>query len=220
MPIGPRHIHYSDMHIHDNTTATVINNGDSPHLIQGLFILEHAIGFTFESGSTGAITDTANNGGILRITDTDHGLSTGDIVSTTGLSTAAQNNVTKVTVIDSATFDCDDITFVTASETGIWYQGDRLIAAAGSGGTYKIDFHSYGTSAGTNKTFEYGIFINEIEETITHSKRKYATVDVGVVGASGITFIDDGDEVTFYIKGQDSTNFTLDHCNVILHEVL
>ena len=211
---------FAEMHLHDNAVATVINTVNKPHLVQGLFLSVFAEGFVFAAGSTGAITNSADNGGTLRLTDVAHGLSTGAVVSVTGLPTAANNNITRVTVIDVDTFDCDDIAFAGAGETGIWYEGDKFTTLQGSQGIYKISFHSFGTSAAVNKEFEYEVFVNNIPQENIEAARKYAASDLGTVGGGGLITLAAGDIITFAMFGlTDTTNFTQKHTNVTIHRI-
>ena len=212
---------YGDMHLHENAVATVINTVDKPHLVQGLFMPTLLKRFIYTAGSTGAITDTVDNGsGKLRITSAAHGLSTGAVLSTTGLTTTAQNEVTNVTVIDPATFDCDDISFVTGSETGIWYEGDKLTAMQGASGTYKAEFNAHGVSALSNKIFSFGFYKNAVWQDNVEAKRKFASIDIGPMAGGGIIEVTEGDIMTFAIfNNTDTTNFTIEHASLVLHKI-
>ncbi len=211
---------YGDMHAHENAIATVINTVNIPHLVQGIFAAELTSRFIFSSGSTGAITNTSDNGsGKLRITSASHGLVTGAILSTSGLTTVAQNNITKITVINSSTFDCDDINFDTGSETGFWYEGDKLTASQGSDGIYKAEFNSFGVTAIANKIFKFGFFNNTLFKDNIEAKRKFASLDIGSFSGGGFIDISAGDILTFGVFGiTDTTNFTIQHASLLLHK--
>lgn len=214
---------YAQFHIHENATVTPINTVSVPHAVQGVgsVLVAPTNGFTFSSGSTGAITNTANNGGILRITDVGHGLSTGDIVTITGLATAAQNNITQITRIGNDTFDCDDIAFATAGETGNWYKGDALIANTGADGIYSLSFNGFGISSGVNKVFEFELAQNSTLIEVLESRRFFATSsDYGSFSAQGMVTVTAGDIISFIIIGiTDTTDFTITHLNVSLHSI-
>ena len=208
---------FGEMIILDNSTALTINSQDKFHAVR-LMSAGSLGNFTFHTGSTGSITNTADNGGILRITSATHGLTTGDVVTITGLTTAAQNDVTTITVIDPSTFDCDDIAFVTASETGTWNHGSHLVAGNGVSGIYQITVSTSLSSASANKTFEYNVFLNTTIQTKSTTKRRFGSGDIGNSGSSSMVNITDGDQIWLGIQNQtDTANITLVHLNISLH---
>ena len=158
---GPSNL--AEMILHDNSIEMVIDSNDKQHALR-LFLAGDLEEWTFDAGSTGAITNTADNGGTLRITDVGHGLVTGNIVTITGLSTAAQNDVTVITRIDDDTFDCADITFVTGSETGTWNRGSSLIAGVLSTGKCLVQLGISAISAAITPEITYHIYINTTQQ--------------------------------------------------------
>ena len=214
--------YYADYHVHDNAVATVINTVDIPHLIQGLFSVESIKGFTFYAGSTGSITNTADNGsGLLRCTTAaPHGLSTADVLNTSGLTTAAQNKITRVTVVDASNFDCDDIPFLTGAETGEFYEGDKLVCNSGASGIYKAEMHMFGKSSVANKIFEFELYKNVTPQDNVEAKNRFSTNTTETMGGGGIITLAEGDVITVgVINNTDTTNFTIEHLNVVLHNI-
>lgn len=107
---------------------------------------------------TGTITGAANNGaGLIRITDADHGLATGDrvIIASVGGTTEA-NATWTVTVISSSTFDLQSSTFTNPyTSGGTWtllglYSAQHSIASANyeRGKTYFVSA-TYAVSSST-----------------------------------------------------------------------
>ena len=170
-------------------------------------------GFAFVAGLTGAITDTADNGGVLRLTDASHGLDTGDVITVNGLATAAQNAATRVTVIDPNTIDCDDIAYATASETGVWERPSQLVAGVDAAGEYGIVHFDTLTASGTNKVYELAAMVNITEQTEGFAERKMTgATDTGTTGGVGHVALAAGDRVWMCIRGiTDATDVTLKH---------
>lgn len=67
-----------------------------------------------------AITNAVTNAGLIRITATGHGFSTGNVVDVTGVVGTVEANRTgwTITVIDANTFDLVGSTFVNAYVSG------------------------------------------------------------------------------------------------------
>ena len=212
--------HFGEMHVHDNSTATDISTANSPHLIQGLFAEEDTDGFTFVAGSTGPISAFTEYStvvsGTTKVTDVDHGLSSGAIISISG--TTSYNDVFEVTVIDSANYYITD-TFVDDDATGNWYEGDNIVNATGKTGKYRVEFHGFGTPQTNNDILEFHIYKDAIEMASLESKRKFtSSTDVGAVSASGLITIADGEAITFSIINTSGVgNFTMAHVNVVIH---
>ncbi len=212
-------VEHGEFFVKANATATVITTVNDPVALE-LGASSHLKDFTFVAGSSGVITDTANNSGTLRITDVAHGLLTGDIVTINGLATASQNGITAITRIDDDTFDCDDITFATIDETGTWQMGSYLLAPTGSAADYRVMFSSSATSAGANKTFTIEVMslISPHDDAIV--ERKFSSTDIGSMSTGGLLTIADGDRIWVSITGlTDATNLTLKHFNLSLNRI-
>lgn len=211
---------YGEMHIPNNVIPTAILTQDKPHLIQGLFTDIGADGFTFTAGASGAITFTADNGGNLQVTSGSHGRATGDILSVVGLTTAAQNDITAITVDTVDTFTCDDISYVTSSETGAWLKGDLLTADIGANGKYALNFHAYGESLSSNVDYKLAIYKNITRQANLDAKRRFTLNTTRPIGGNGGITIADGDKITMGLIGlTDLTNFTFEHNNLFIHKI-
>ena len=212
--------HYGEMHAHDNSTATTVSTSAIPHLIQGIFAEEDVSGFTFAAGSTGPIAVFAEYStvvaGTTKVTDVDHGLSSGAILSISG--TTSYNGVFEATVIDSANYYITD-TYVADDATGNWYEGDKLVNTTGHSSKYKVDFHGYGTPETSNHTFEFHVYKDADVIPSMEAKRKFtSSSDVDSVGASALLTIADGEALTVSITNIGATgDFTMEHVNIVIH---
>ena len=213
---------YADMHVHDNISSTVIDTQDSPHFVRK-FSLEYGFGLTFTEGSTGPISAFTEYStvvpGTTQVTDTDHTLTTGDIVTING--TTSYNGIFAITVIDSANYYIVD-TFVADDATGNWVEGDYLKTDPGTSGVYMLGFHGYGMpDAGTNQDYEFEIFTNTAPAENLEAKRRFAnSSDIGTFGGGGIVTLADGDRIAIAIIPLTGTqDFTLEHLNIALHRI-
>ena len=198
------------------TTITDANKGVALELGAG----DHLKDFTFVSGANGVITDTANNGGLLRITDVAHGRTTGDILSINGLATAAQNGITTITRIDDDTFDCQNISFATIDETGTWQMGAYLLAPTGAAGDYRIMFASTVISASANKTYTIQAMVNRVEDDGLFAEVRLASADVSAMAFGGIHTLAAADRIWVCVNRlTDGTNITLKHFNLSLNRI-
>ena len=213
---------YADMHLHDNISTTVVNTQNEFHAIQR-FVDVVSNGFAFTAGIEGATTAFADYGGTVAgtvlATDNTHGLATGDIITLTD--TTNYNGIFTVTVVDGNTFYFTD-TWVADDAAGLWYQGDYYTASPGTGGLYKIEFHSYGKpDAGTNQDYEFEFFINETAQENVEAARRFSnSSDVGTFGGGGIVTVADGDKLWMGVQSTTGTqNFTFTHMNVVVHPI-
>jgi len=208
---------HGSMFANGNATATTITDANKVVAIEAGSSTDLS-GVTFNAGTNGVIANTADNGGTLRITDVGHGLVTGDVVSINGLATAAQNAVTLVTRIDDDTFDCDDITFVTGSESGTWQKPGHLVI--GTAGTYLLTAQFSVLSASANKTFQFFTYIGSTQQTDITSERRFASNDIGAMGMGGLIAVSATDKVWCAVVGlTDATNITVKHSNFSIHRI-
>lgn len=210
---------HGEFFVNGNGTATVITDASKPVALE-IGASDHLKDFTFQGGSNGVITNTADNSTVLRITDASHGLVTGDIVTINGLATASQNAMTKITRIDDNTFDCDDITFATASETGTWQMGSYLLVPAGGAGDYRVMFTATATAASANKTYTAQLVVGITLDDPMISEVRLASTDVSMMGFGGIHTLAVADRVWICLNGlTDGTNITLKHFNLSLNRI-
>lgn len=214
---------YADMHLHDNSTSTIINTQNIPHFVQGLFTDDDSNGFTFSAGSSGALTVFADYSatmpGTVLATDVAHGLSTGDTIGITA--TTNYNGAFNVTVTGVDNFYFTD-TFVADDGTGTWYQGDRYSVDPGVGAKFRVGWHCFGSpDSGGGADFEFELFINEAPVEKAESARTFGnSTDIGTLGGGGLIDLVDGDELSFSIINMtDTVNFTATHCNIGLDNI-
>lgn len=205
--------------LYDSAVEQVISTTDLYHAVIGMGPNSCTEGVTYITSLSGAITSTANNGGVLRVTDATHGLDTGNFVTLVGMGDALHNGVTAVTVIDPNTFDCDDIVYNSDADTGIWHRGDGIVIDAKHDNRVGIDWSASFTSDGNLKNYQLECFQNTTELNEFVGERKVGTGgDLGNASAGGIVDLVAGDVLWFAIKcTNDTTTATIKHCNVHLH---
>lgn len=212
-------VEHGEMYMDSNGTATTITIKDKSVAIEG-FSSSHLQDFTAVSSKNGVITDTASNGGILRITDATHGLSTGDIITINGLATPAQNATTAITEQGVNEFDCDNISWVTDNETGTWQMGSYLLVPTGGVGTYLVSMSSSATPAGTNKTYLVQLCIGIAAQVDVKVERKFGAADIGSMAMSGLITLAVANRVWISVQGlSDGTDITFKHINLFLHRI-
>ena len=211
--------HYGEMHVHGNSTATDISTTNIPHLMQGLFAEEDTEGFTFVAGSTGPIAAFAEYStvvsGTTKVTDANHGLSSGAILSING--TTSYNGIFKITVIDASNYYII-ATFVADDATGNWYEGDKLVNTTGKTAKYMVEFHGFGTPETNNDIIEFHLYKDAIVLANLESKGKFtSSTDVKPMSASGLVTLADNEAVTFAITNTTGTgDFTMEHVNMVI----
>ncbi|HUW34772.1 MAG TPA: hypothetical protein VM223_24450 [Planctomycetota bacterium] len=174
--------------------------------------------FTFTAGATVDITAYADGGGgKVTCTTAGHTFVNGDYIAITN--TTNYNGVFIVSGVDGATFQITD-TFNGDDEQGTARRGDRLVAAAGAGGTYIMGF-SVSTSEGgaAGSTVEYSGYINATQQGQALCRRKYANNDVGNCGATGTLTLAVGDHVWFAMQSSGTNAITIEKANVVIHRI-
>lgn len=137
----------------DTAPPTYMVYADAVPLVNGNTSFHH----------TGSISSAANNGsGLYRITSTGHGLQTGQRVTITGTSVAADGTFL-VTRIDADNFDLQSSTYGSSAATGTWNTTGRYkasIAATTANGYQRgkmyrveLDFKISSTSYGDELCF-------------------------------------------------------------------
>jgi len=205
------------MYLYNATQTVTINTASVYHAVIGL--LEGSVdgAFTYLASATGAITDTADNSGTLRCTDVGHGLTTGQIVTLNGMGDAAHNGVTAVTVITEDVFDCDDITYNSASDTGSWQRGSSLTVNPGFGGHYSGGFSVSGNIGTANKNIKIEVYGNTTAFDEFAAERVFSVTGYGVMASGGIGFLVPGDIIWVAIENTtDTTDFVIRHMNLHL----
>jgi len=208
---------YGAMFDKNNAVATTINTASEYHALenQGTGLCS---GFAFDAGSNGAITDTADNGGVLRCTDVAHGLATGDMITLNGMGDAAHNGITAVTVIGVDTFDCDNIVYNSIEDTGSWQQGSSLTVGTGGAGIYMISWGASGSAAVSAKEYHFECFQNIVAIDGTHKPRTFTGTTIGNFGSpAALVSLAESDIVWCGVENvTDTTNLTIADFNLSL----
>lgn len=205
---------YAEMYEYENAAATTIGTQDVYHAVNN-FTEGSLEGFTFTPGIEGSIASVADYSatvtGAILITDVDHGLLTGDIV--TIHSTTNYNGTFVITKVTADTFYV--INTYVSTETGEWAMGSYLKCGSGSAGVYKLSMHNTSWSALANQTFKFEMNINTTELDNVAVSRKYSTTDYGSLSSSGIVTLAEGDRVWMSCMNQtSSSDITIRHANI------
>jgi hypothetical protein len=203
------------IYIYAGSQTITINTTGVYHAVIGL--LESSIdgAATYKASLVGAITDTANNGGVLRCTDATHGLDEGDYVTLNGMGDALHNGVTRVSVIDVNTFDCDNITYNSASDTGSWQRGTSLKINAGNGGIYDGAFSVTARSAVASKNFKFELYLNEVPFDEFAWERLFGNTGYGVGASGGVGLLKNGDVLWMAVENTtDTQDVIIRHANL------
>ena len=163
-------LNYGEMYTVDNTNATTVNSTSEWHAVTADVSEGYTNGFTYDAGSTGAITNTADNGGVLRCTDATHGLVDGDYI-TMQMANTAHSGITIVDEIDANTFDATNITYNSINDTGTWQQGASLTADAGTSGKFKGSWAASGISETNAHVFDFTPCLNITVATKAKARR-------------------------------------------------
>ena len=205
------------MYLYEGTQTITINTTDVYHAILGLLEGGANSAFTYQASSVGTITDTADNGGVLRVTDAGHGLTTGDYVTLNGMGDVNHNGVTRVTVIDENTFDCDDIAYNSIEDTGSWQKGANLTVNAGYGGVYSIDYSFSASVAVASKNIRIEPYKNASAIDESACERLFNNTGYGNSGSGGIVSLTTGDKIWLACRNTtDAQDVIIEHGNIHL----
>ena len=128
---------YGAMSKYANTTPLGIIEADNPMLAR--YLLTGLVsGFTFNAGSTGAITAFTDGTGTTIVTSVGHGLLVGSSMYVSIKGTTNYNGLWYVSITDIDSFVLPTA-FVANDATGDWVVGSYLKAGVGSAGVYKLD---------------------------------------------------------------------------------
>jgi len=203
--------YYGEAFIYNNANPTEIETVDSVialrQISEGL-----TDGFTFDAGSTGAIT-SYQDGTVptthTRVNDVAHGLSNNDIITIRGSSVAAYNGVQTVSSVSTDYFDIDTAWDVDGGASD-WDQGASLTADVGAAGIYSAAWQmSTAPDAAANLTFM--MYINTTPQTKSTAERKFPINDLGSTSSSCVLSITDGDLIWLSVQSDNSSDITNKH---------
>ena len=205
------------MYMYDDTELITVSTADAYHAVTGFSECSFCDGATFLASATGSITDTADNSGVLRCTDATHGLSTGQYITLNGMGDVAHNGVTRVTVIDENTFDCDDIAYSSDDDTGSWQRGSSLTIEEGHGGIYTGGFSVTASAAAANKDFKFEVYGNITPYDEFAVESVFPNTTSNNVSSGGIGLLEAGTVMWLAVENKtDTANITIIHANLHL----
>ncbi len=207
--------YYGEAYIYNNAVATVIETADTPIALRQI-TTGLVNGWTFDSGSTGAITAYVNGGGgKVTVSDAAHGLSNGDIITIRG--TTNYNGVFTVSDVTTDAFNITD-TWVNDNGASDWDEGSHLIAGASSTGKYGLVYNCSCTEGGGAGSNVLGRLCNNSTLCIKcPSYRKFATNDYGSLPGTSILNITAGDKIYLTLTSSGTNAITCKYGNINLH---
>lgn len=182
-------------------------------------------GWTFDAGRVvdSNIVNEIDGSPQLRIeTSATHGLTTGDIVTLSGMNNSGHDGPTAITVISTTIFSCDDIAYVAGagSSSGAVVEPAYLEADSTAGGSYLCNMSVSGQSAVSTKTYKFEMFINATDQDTIVAEITPGSTATASGSSAGFLTIAEGDRVWLAVEGQtDGTDFTVEHVNVNLHRI-
>lgn len=216
---------HGEMYTYEDTHQIEIEHANQMYAINGLSygFLE---GFTFVAGSNISpnITSEADNGsGKLRIVTPDiHGLISGDLVVLTGMNNTAHNGSTVVTVIDTTTFDCDNINYVANAGTssGVVDMPSYVKADASAVGTYVLNYTLSGTSEGTNVLYKTRLNVNHMNLEYGVAESSYNTGSINSISGNAVILtIYANDRIWLSLTASSNVHFEIKHCTFSMAKV-
>lgn len=200
--------YYAELYWNNNGNATVIETANTPIMVRQATtgVLQ---GWTFNAGSTGAVTAYADYSGTVAgtvlATSAGHGLATGDIVSIRG--TTNYNGVFQVTVVSVDTFYFTD-TWVDDNGASDWDEGSYLKAGTGAAGKYLI-VHNASVTPGALNTVTCRTYKNSSPCPKCVGYRKFSNNDYGNLAGTGIADISDGDKIYMTLESTGTESITV-----------
>ncbi len=209
------------MYMYEADHTIELDDADTYQAVTGFLEGSVIEGFTFLASATGVITDTENNGGVLRCTDAAHGLTTGQYVTLHGMGDSDHDSDTRVTVISASVFDCDDIAYNSADDTGKWTRGSSLTVNTGGAGNYQLSYSASVRAEDNGKRFKIELVKNtsHLDESATWRKIANGN-DVGNLASGCTEYLADGDVIWVQVKNtDDASDLIYDYANVNIFRV-
>ena len=202
----------------DNSVATVIETADTPI---GLRISTAGLlnNFTFDAGSTGAITAYADYSGTVAgtvlATDEGHGLSTDDIITIRG--TTNYNGVFQVTVVSADTFYFVD-TWVSDDGASDWDQPGHVKYTGASTEIFSVVGQiSVAPSAACSLIWR--LYVNDTPQNKSTVERKYAINDLTTTSTSCLISLSVGDILWLSVQSDSTNDITIKHGEFNAHRL-
>ena len=204
---------YAEMYLNNNGNVTVLETANIPIALRH-FTTGALSGWTFNAGSTGAITAYADGTGKVNVASAAHGLVTDDIISIRG--TTNYNGVWQITKIDDNNFSIPD-TWVVDDGASDWDEGSHLIAGSNVAGMYAMSWNisqAEGGAAGSYITVQ--IYVNTTADAKGIARRSYANNDQRSVSGQSLITIADGDKIYIMAQSTGTNDVTNQYGNVTM----
>jgi len=207
--------YYGEAYIYNNAVDTIIETASTPialRQISGGLVN----GWTFDAGSTGAITAYIDaTGGKTMVVSAGHGLSNGDIITIRG--TTSYNGVFTVSDVTTDNFEIVKNWWFDDGASD-WDQGASLTAGANSAGKYTARWQM-SSAPDAAMTCNWVIYINAVAQTKTTGERKFTQNDYGCCTSMGILDIAAGDVIWLAIQSDGTANVLNKHGNFNIRTV-
>ena len=209
---------HAEAYTYDNAVATVIETANTPI---GLRISTAGLlnNFTFDAGSTGAITAYADYSGTVAgtvlATDAGHGLSTDDIITIRG--TTDYNGVFQITVVSVDTFYFTD-TWVNDNGASDWDQPGHVKYTGATTEIFSVVGQvSVAPSAACSLIWR--LYVNTTPQNKSTVERKYANNDLTTTSTSCLGSISNGDILWLSVQSDSTNDITIKHGEFNAHRL-
>ena len=205
---------YAGMYWDDNSNATTIETASTPILIRETTTGD-LNGWTYDAGSTGAITAFSDGTGKVNVASATHGLVSGDIISIRG--TTNYNGVWEVTLIDAGNFSIAD-TWVADDGASDWDEGAYILAGSGATGEYAMTY-SISATVGASDKLITSIYVNENACPKCRTSIQFANNDQWNLVGQALVPVTAGDRITLSITSDGTASVTVQYGNLFMHRL-
>ena len=209
----------AEMYLNNNGNPTTIDTAGTPIMIRN-YTTGELNDWTYNAGSTGAITAYADGGGgLITVTSAGHGLASGDIISIRG--TTAPNDYNGLYEITYVGVNSFTIVKAFNADAGAsdWDEGDYLLAGTGSAGKYEAAWSLSASPGGAGVTVDFGLVLNAAVRVKATVHRKFANNDIGAMGSQEIMTIAVGDRIAMYVQSDGVAAVTCSYGNLSLNQL-
>lgn len=209
---------YAEAYTYDNAVATVIETADTPIALRvstaGLMDK-----FTFDAGSTGAITSYTDYSGTVAgtvlVTDVGHGLATDDIITIRG--TTNYNGVFQMTYVSADTFYIID-TWVADDGASDWDQPGHVIYNGADTEIFSVVGQvSVAPAAACRLTWK--LYVNATPQNKSTVEREFAVNDLDTTSTSCLVSLSTGDMVWLSVQSDSTNDITIKHGEFNAHRL-
>lgn len=209
---------YAEAYTYNNAVATVIETANTPI---GLRISTAGLlkNFTFDAGSTGAITAYADYSGTVAgtvlVTSTGHGLSTDDIITIRG--TTNYNGVFQITTVSVDTFYIVD-TWVDDNGASDFDQPGHVVYTGSDTEIFSVVGQVTVAPSAACKLI-WRLYVNTTPQNKSTVERDYAVNDLTTTSTSCLISISNGDILWLSVESDSTNNITIRHGEFNAHRL-